>query len=393
MKKKTPAPTPRPETLRQRAEKKSTRSPKHPTAHSPEEMRKTLHELQVHQIEMGMQNEELRRAQVELDASRARYFDLYDLAPVGYFTISEAGLITEANLTAAKLLGVERISLVKHPIAQFIVPGDQHIYYLHRKQLFEADAPQVFECRMLRPDTSPFWARVEATAAKDVDGTPVCRAVISDISESKRAEEALKRSLAEKDILLREVHHRVKNNMQVIASLMDLQSATIKNEDARTALRESKTRIQFMARLHQQLYQSQDLAHIHVAEFFRHISQFLQQTYSMNRITMKDRVEDIALDIDTAIPCGLIVNELVTNAFKHAFSADAGGEVSICMKRDGDEYELCVCNTGTPLPPGLDIQHVESLGLRLVQLLTRQLGGKLVVESGENTAFKIRFPA
>ena len=119
------------------AREKAAQSPENLEALSPEETRQTLHELRVHQIELEMQNEELRRAQAELDAARARYFDLYDLAPVGYCTLSEKGLILEANLTAATLLGVARGALVKQPITRFILKEDQDIYYLHRKQLFE----------------------------------------------------------------------------------------------------------------------------------------------------------------------------------------------------------------------------------------------------------------
>ena len=122
---------------------------------SPEEAGRLLHELQVHQIELEMQNEELRRAQGELEASRARYFDLYDLAPVGYFTLSEQGLILEANLTAAAMLGVGRGDLVKQPFTRFILPEDQDIYYRHRKQLFETGSPQVCDLRMLRADAAP----------------------------------------------------------------------------------------------------------------------------------------------------------------------------------------------------------------------------------------------
>jgi len=158
---------------------------------SPEKAPLVLHELRVHQIELEIQNEELRRAQAELEASRARYFDLYDLAPVGYFTLSEQGLILEANLTAAGLLGVARSALVKRPLTRFIFPEDQDIYYRHRQQLFEAGAPQVYELRLLRTNADPFWAQVEATAAQDADGAPVCRAVVSDITERKQAEQAL----------------------------------------------------------------------------------------------------------------------------------------------------------------------------------------------------------
>jgi PAS domain S-box-containing protein len=158
---------------------------------SPEEAQRALHELRVHQIELEMQNDELRRTQEELNASRARYFDLYDLAPVGYFTISERGLILEANLTATTLLGVARGALAKQRLSRFIVHDDEDIHYGHRKQLFETGTPQVYELRLMKKDASHFWARVEATAAQDADGARVFRAVISDITERKRAEDEI----------------------------------------------------------------------------------------------------------------------------------------------------------------------------------------------------------
>jgi two-component system cell cycle sensor histidine kinase/response regulator CckA len=163
--------------------------PENLAAQLPEETRKALHELQVHQIELEMQNEELRRTQEQLEASRARYFDLYDLAPVGYLSVSEQGLIVEANLTFAAMLQVRRArgSLLGQPLTRFILPGDQEIFYLHRKPLFETGTPQVCELRMLRKDGSPFWARLEAAAAQDANGTVVCRVIVSDITEHRRS--------------------------------------------------------------------------------------------------------------------------------------------------------------------------------------------------------------
>jgi PAS domain S-box-containing protein/putative nucleotidyltransferase with HDIG domain len=185
--------------LRRQAEEmaraKAARTPEDLETLSPEATRQLLHELRVHQIELEIQNEELRRAQGELEASRARYFDLYDLAPVGYFTVSEQGLILEANLTAAGLLGVARGALVRQPLTRFILPEDQDLCYRHCKLFFETRAPQVSEMRMLRADAAPFWARLEATAVQDADGAPVCRTVVSDITERKGAEEKLQKSL------------------------------------------------------------------------------------------------------------------------------------------------------------------------------------------------------
>ena len=181
--------------LRRQAEKivrgSEAPSPENIEALSPEEIRQAMHELRVHQIELEMQNEELRRAQVELDAVRARYSDLYDLAPVGYFTLSEKGIILEASLTAATLLEVARGALAKRPLSRFIHIEDQDIYYLHLKQLFETDTPQVCEIRILNQNGKMFWARMESTVSRDTDGISMCRKVISDITDRKRSEEIL----------------------------------------------------------------------------------------------------------------------------------------------------------------------------------------------------------
>jgi PAS domain S-box-containing protein len=183
------------EELRRRAEKEArVDEAKIREPLSPEEARQALHELRVHQIELDMQNEELRRAQEALEALRARYFDLYDLAPVGYFVLNQRGLILEANLTAATLLGEARGALVKEPISRLILKEDQGIYYRHRKQLFETGEPQACELRLVKKDGAAFWALLEARAAQDAEGAPVCRVALSDITERKRAEETLHES-------------------------------------------------------------------------------------------------------------------------------------------------------------------------------------------------------
>lgn len=160
---------------------------------SLEEARHLVHELRVHRIELEMQNEELRRAQEALEASRARYSDLYDLAPVGYVTLSEQGLILEANLTAATLLGVPRGALVKQRLTRFIVAEDQDIYYRHRRQLFETGESQVWELCLVSQEGAPFWTRFEASLGQDREsGAPLCRVTMSDITNFKRTEEALR---------------------------------------------------------------------------------------------------------------------------------------------------------------------------------------------------------
>jgi PAS domain S-box-containing protein len=178
--------------LRKRAEKKLRANEARPQESlSPEKTRRLLHELSVHQIELEMQNEELRLAQEELETARARYCDLYDLAPVGYFVLSEKGSILEANLRAATLFGTPRVELLKSALTHWIVPEDQDIYYRHRNQLFKTGETQVCELRLVKKDAGPFWARLEAAPAEAADGAPICRAVLSDITERKRAEEEI----------------------------------------------------------------------------------------------------------------------------------------------------------------------------------------------------------
>lgn len=156
---------------------------------SPEEVRQIFHELQVQQIELEMQNEELRRVHAEMDIVQERYFDLYNLAPVGYCTLNKQGLFLEVNLTAAIMLGVARAELVGQPISQFILKEDQDIYYLHRQNLFETGEPQICELRLVKTGGPYFWTTLAATATQEADGAPSCRIVISDIGERKKAEE------------------------------------------------------------------------------------------------------------------------------------------------------------------------------------------------------------
>jgi PAS domain S-box-containing protein len=171
------------------AREKTVRRQENQETLSSEQAQQLLHELRVHQIELEMQNKELRRAQAELETSRERYFNLYDLAPVAYVTLSDKGLILEANLTAATQFGVTRSTLIKQPLSRYIHSEDQDRYYRHRIELFKTGMSKIHEMRMARQDGSPFWAQMEATVSKDMDGAPLCRAVISDITDRKRVED------------------------------------------------------------------------------------------------------------------------------------------------------------------------------------------------------------
>jgi formate hydrogenlyase transcriptional activator len=212
------------------AREKSAQSSENLEGLSPAETRQMLHELHVHQIELEMQNEELRRTQEALESSRARYFELYDLAPVGYVLLSAKGLMLETNITAASLLGVSRDALVGQPITRFIFKEDQDIYYQHHKQVSKTGAPQTCELRMVKKDGTEFWAHLEASTAKDPDDVSLYRMVISDITERKHLAEALQQVLselelrvAERTIELRTVNEHlgkeIKEHQQSVESL------------------------------------------------------------------------------------------------------------------------------------------------------------------------------
>jgi PAS domain S-box-containing protein len=218
-------------------------------------------------------------------------------------------------------------------------------------------------------------------------------AVINDISERKKADDALHSALIEKEVLLREIHHRVKNNLQVMSSLMSLQADTVDNEDVRQSFREMQTRVQTMALIHEELYQAKNLSRVNLAEYIGKLAAGLSQSFLLNpRVELEVDVEEAFLGVDTAIPCGLIVNELVTNAFKYAFPDNQPGKVLISLRSNADGvYNLTVNDNGVGLPSGLDVYQTETLGMQLITILAAQLGGKLDVELNGGTCFHIQF--
>ena len=215
-----------------------------------------------------------------------------------------------------------------------------------------------------------------------------------EVTERKRTENQIKTSLKEKEVLLKEIHHRVKNNLQVISSLLNLQSKYIKNRPASEIFRESQNRIKSMALIHEQLYQSRDLARIELAEYIRKLAANLLYSYKVkpNAIVLKINVDSVFLSIDTAIPCGLIIDELVSNSLKYAFPAHKKAEICIDLHSDdNNKFTLIISDNGMGFPKDLDFRKTESLGLQLVCTLTDQLGGTIKLNGSYGTEFKITF--
>lgn len=215
-----------------------------------------------------------------------------------------------------------------------------------------------------------------------------------DITVRKQAEEQIKASLREKEVLLKEIHHRVKNNLQVISSLFRLQSRYTNDRHALEMFRESQDRVQSMALVHQKLYQSADLARIDFAEYLRSLTTSLLRSYQTDHqsITLTILVDDLFLDIDQAIPCGLIINELVSNSLKYAFPDNRTGAIQIELRRTVDhQLTLTVHDNGIGLPPDIDLTTNKTLGLQLASTLTNQLGGSITIDRHGGTTFVIIF--
>jgi two-component sensor histidine kinase/CheY-like chemotaxis protein len=217
---------------------------------------------------------------------------------------------------------------------------------------------------------------------------------VSLIRDLKAERDRLARSLAEKDVLLQEVHHRVKNNLQVIVSLLRLQANAIHDGRLAAALRESQNRVETMALIHEQLYQTRDLRQVDLARHASLLATSLLHSYGVeeSRIALRVEVEPIPIAMDRAIPAGLILNELISNALKHGFPDGRRGSIVIKGVRCGDRIVLEVRDDGVGLPPTVETQQPKSLGLQIVQILSRQLKGAFEAGSGPGGVFRVIFP-
>ena len=299
------------------------------------------------------------------------------------------------NRGAERLYGYSAEEMIGQPL-DLLVPEELRE---EREQLLErvreGERLRSIETVRRRKDGSRFDAWVSMAPLLDATGRIVGVSSISrDISDRKAIETAMQSSLQEKDVLLREIHHRVKNNLQVIASLLHLQSARMASEEVRRAFDESNERIQSMALVHQLLYKSRLLASIDFASYLTSLVDRLAQSFGVARDRIEFRVSapDIHLDIDTAIPCGLIVNELVTNALKHAFPGEGRGRVDVSLHRAGDErLVLTVEDDGIGLPPATTPETAHSLGLQIVATLAEQLHGEVDLTCEGGTRTRITF--
>jgi PAS domain S-box-containing protein len=248
--------------------------------------------------------------------------------------------------------------------------------------------------RVLHPDRTVKYLKATGLVLRDADGTAVRMiGVNADITERKMSEEKITASLQEKEVLLKEIHHRVKNNLQIITSLLRLQANYVKGEEVEEIFRECQYRVAAMADVHSMLYKSQDFAAIDFGNYVRETAGKLRCAYGINSAVIFPviHIEDVMLPIDTAIPCGLLINELLTNSLKYAFPGGMKGEVTIEMQRSADGVRLLFADNGVGFPTEVDFSKAETFGLKLVHMLVKQLDGSIERFSDNGTRYEIMF--
>ena len=276
-------------------------------------------------------------------------------------------------------------------------PEDRDVVRSALKRTMDLDEPYEPDYRVTWPDGSIRYIAARGRLAHDATGKPLrIYGIIWDITSRKHVEEALKSSLREKEVLLREVHHRVKNNLQVMSSLLNMQSHRLRDPEDRESFRASMDRIRSMALVHDKLYLSRNLARIDFSDYARDLSRnlFLVYAHEQNKdIGIHIDMPPITFDIDTAIPLGLIVSELVSNSFKHAFPESEAGTIRVGLREEGGLMALTVSDTGIGFPEGLDFMNTPSMGMQLVVTLVEQLEGTIDIGRDKGTEFRITFQA
>lgn len=330
-----------------------------------------------------------------------RFRRVVEYAPSAMVMIDSGGKIVLVNAQTESLFGYPRSALIGQSVEMLVPQNLRGEHVAFRKGFFSDPQARpmgagrdLFACRA---DGTTFPVEIGLNPIETEEG-PMVLASVVDITERRRAQEKIENALQEKIVLLNEVHHRVKNNLQVISSLLNLQAQHVDDPLLRQALGESQGRVRAMALTHQLLYERKDYSRIDLGDYIERLSQLLLSSYrgsSSARITLRCDlpVEPLYLDFERVIPCGLIVNELVTNAFKHAFPDGRQGQINIVLQVDGEDLLVSVADNGIGLPAAFDLTQVRSLGLQLVSLLVDQLAGSFTRETGSETRFLLRFPS
>ncbi len=327
-------------------------------------------------------------------ASRDVLYRIFEFAPDAIFLADDEGIIVRANEQAELMFGYSRSDLIGQYV-ELLIPrrlAARHVGYRAKFTASPHSRPMGIGLDLFgkRSDGTEFPVEVMLSPIEIEQGR-LMLAVVRDVTERKRIEAVAREA---REMYFKEVHHRVKNNLQVISSLLYLQSVHTSDPVILGILNESRSRVKSIALIHEKLYRSSELVKIDFAEYVRDLVADLYRTYGVNQegIAIATRVEDVRIEIDTAVPCGLIINELVSNALKHAFTGRVTGTITVDLRHlKESEFLLEVRDDGVGLPKGFDARASNSLGLRLVSDLTRQLDGTMAIDTTNGTLFRITF--
>ncbi len=345
------------------------------------------------QVAQALENSELFS---QVNRLQEQYRVVTEALNDAVFTLDAEGRFAFGNAAGERLTGYRLEELLGRSFMDLVAPEDLPalVDRFRRALAGETISPHV-RAEMIRKDGSR--VPIELSMANlDLDGRIIGRVgVARDISDRRQADEQIRASLQEKEVLLKEIHHRVKNNLQIISSLLNLQAKYISDPQALQMFIDSQNRVKSMALIHEILFQSRDIAKIDFIEYIKTISVQLFRSYGAysREIGLEINVKDILLDMDTAIPCGLIVTELVSNSLKYAFVDGREGAIYIELSSDQiGTLTLTVSDNGIGLPKHIDLQSMDSLGLKLVVALANQLAGTVELDRSDGTTFKITFP-
>ncbi|AXV39583.1 MAG: hypothetical protein CIT02_04260 [Methanobacterium sp. BAmetb5] len=327
----------------------------------------------------------------ELEKSEMRYRLLAENASDMISTHKNSGNYSYASPYSLELIGYLPEELEDESAFIFIHPDDIESVKENQAKLVSSGNIVITNYRLKHKEGNYVW--VESTARILDPQTGEIIVITRDISERMVAEQELRSSLKDKEILLQEIHHRVKNNMQIISSLLNLQSNFITDPEAISVFRESQNRVKSMALLHENLYQSREMDKVDFKQYVKKLTDNLLSTYSAHSSHLKTEIssENVKLNIETAIPCGLIINELLTNSLKYAFPHGQNGTIYLKIKAINDKYVLILGDDGVGLPPNFNLESTDTLGLRLVHNLVNQIDGELKVKNSKGTCFEILF--
>lgn len=345
-------------------------------------------------LEYKQQVSQKKLMERELVRSEERYRTLIEAAAQPILMLSKTGIVLFLNAEAAGFHQRPRELLIGKSLWDLFPASHADLLMKSINQAISQEALVDFLGKLPFHATER-WISARITPISMGEGKADSVLIIAnDITRLKDIETNLKHALNEKDVLLREVHHRVKNNMQIISSLISMQARHANIQEAKHLFRESENRIRSMLLIHEMLYKTNDLSRVEMHEYVAQMVRFIQINYDVQkpRFTIENKVDDIMLNVNTAIPCGLIINELVTNSILHGFPNNMPGSISICFSvLDDKRYRLKVEDTGVGLPESFSAEKPSTLGMMLVNALKKQLSAKLEITRAHPTAFTFTF--